>query len=235
VKEINITIKGNDTTFNGKNLKQMNNDEKQQALAEINKTVRPKGRMLHREMAFDMRPDSDRIRYFTYRTDSGMRFNGEGMNGQHALPRLRLDMDMRRDGPGMNDRIVRVRGFNMGNAQTFNYNYSDKNGINTHISYRVTDAFADAIRKVAGVEKADLELKDLTLTPQFSTGNTVLSFALPAKSAEIRFTDTDGNTIWKEKIATTTFTKNFNLGMNGVYYLTVKQAGKTAVKQIIKE
>lgn len=244
-KEVNITIHNNDTTFNGKNLKDMKPAEKQDAIAEINKTVKPKGPRAT-NYALELRQDyqdSSQVKLFTYQADSvrsllNGRIAGE-INDLRVSPQVPMRMESPSpvmDGMTYNNRPFRLRTMRLGNTQNFDYNNTDKEGISTHISYRVTEAFMDAAKKVAGVDKSDLELQDLTLTPQFSAGKTTLAFSLPAKTAaDVQLTDSDGKSIWKDKTNTGLFNKSFTWGLNGVFYLVVKQGGKTAVKRIVKE
>lgn len=251
-KEVRITIKGIDTTFNGKNIKSLAPKEKEEALAEINKTTQP-----HRNMRLQLNeprgvlgPDSNGVvRVLTLRYDTsgyrgpltmdGERFKDDNINGGGRVPNMRFRMDSpgpRMDGMAYNDRPIRIRNFRMGSMQNFDYNNTGKDGISTHISYRVNEAMNEEAKRVAGTSTNDLELMDLTLTPQFSAGKTVLNFSLPAKAvADVQLTDSEGKAIWKDKAATATFTKTFTWGLNGVYYLVVKQGGKTVVKRIIKE
>ncbi len=177
IKEINITIKGNDTTFNGKNLKDMSVPEKLQALAQINKTVRPKGRMIPNGLGLSGTTDSGRVQYYSFRTDSAW--------GGNRPNRMSFDLDMRREGNDRTlfDRPVRVRTISLSNSQNFDYNHFDKSGINTHIRYRVSEAFPDVMKKMTGSEKSTLDLQDLLISPQFSTGKTSISFILPATNA----------------------------------------------------
>ena len=236
-KEVNISIHNNDTTFNGKNLKDMKPTEKQEALTEINKTVKPKA---PRSMNWAMethtnRPDSNLVKVFTYRADSVSSLINDMRGAIEARVRAERPAPMM-DGMGYNNRPLRIRTGRMGNTQNFDYNNTDKDGISTHVSYHVTEAFTEVAKKVSGVEKSDLDLQDLTLTPQFTAGKTTLAFTLPAKTAaDVQLTDSEGKSIWKEKATTASFNKSFTWGLNGVYYLVVKQGGKTAVKRIVKE
>jgi|GEM_PF-6591175 len=224
--------------------------EKQEAIAEINKTVKPKGAR-GTNWAFESRvsgPDSAGVRVYTYRRDSVNKgrlsldldqFRGDNINGVGRMPDMAFRMaDGPRDGQRgiirYNNGTINIR--HLGNTQNFDYNNTDKEGISTHISYHVTDAFMDAAKRVAGVDKKDLELQDLTLTPQFSAGKTILAFTLPVKTtADVQLTDSEGKSIWKDKATTGTFNKSFTWGLNGVFYLVVKQGGKTAVKRIVKK
>jgi hypothetical protein len=126
--------------------------------------------------------------------------------------------------------------FRYRNIQSFEYTNTGSDGISTHISFRVTDPSPEKLKALTGSEKAELEVNDLTLVPEFSAGKTVLMFSLPSKSvAEVKFTDNEGKLIWSDKAVNGSFTKSFALGLNGIYFLQVKQSGKVALKRIIKE
>ena len=91
-------------------------------------------------------------------------------------------------------------------------------------------------KRLSGSEKATLELGDLTLTPEFSSGKTMLMFSLPAKeNADVKLTNSDGKILWSSKTAAGAFSKNFIMPVNGIYYLIVKQGANIAVKKLVKE
>jgi hypothetical protein len=126
--------------------------------------------------------------------------------------------------------------FHHRNVQRFDYTNTGSDGISTHTSFRVSDASPEKLKNTTGTEKADLEIKDLNLVPEFSSGKMLLMFSLTSKSvAEVKFTDNEGKLIWSEKAMNGSFSKSFPLGLNGVYFLQVKQAGKVALKRIVKE
>ncbi|MFD1258041.1 T9SS type A sorting domain-containing protein [Mucilaginibacter terrae] len=240
-KEINIVIKDNDTTFNGKNLKKMAPDERQDALAEINKTVKPHS---PQRLEFNTRQSinikgHDGIKsVYTYRRDSSRRYANPTDGLTSRLPNVNFGME----GPikerlRPEERPLRMRNFSRQNSQTFDFNNVGKDGINTHVSYQVTEAGVEDAKKFAGLNTTStLELQDLTFTPQFTAGKTVLSFTLPAKTAaDVQLTDSEGKIIWKDKTALAGFSKTFTWGLNGVYYLVVKQGGNAVVKRIVKE
>jgi len=61
-------------------------------------------------------------------------------------------------------------------------------------------------------------------------------FSLPTKAiAEVKLVNSQGNILWTEKAAGGSFTKSFVMGLNGMYYLQVKQGSGVAVKRIMKE
>jgi len=133
----------------------------------------------------------------------------------------------------------RPMGFNRRNTQNFVYTNTDNEGISTRVSYRVSEHPATLDHEAGKVEKSQLEMldvNDLTLAPEFSAGKTVLMFSLPSKAAaEVKLKDTNGNLLWSEKAINGKFNKSFPLGLNGLYYLQIKQGNKIAVKEIRKD
>jgi len=133
-------------------------------------------------------------------------------------------------------RNPRMEFFRHRNLQSFDYSNTGTDGINTHVSFRVTDPSLEKLKTITGSEKAELEIKDLNLVPEFSSGKTMLMFNLPLKSvADVKLMDNEGKLIWNDKAMNGRFNKSFALGLNGVYYLQVKQAGKIVLKRIVKE
>lgn len=192
-----------------------------------------------RVMPFD---DSTRNKFFKFRfrgpdgKDSLFTYNFR-MNDDFGNMRewdgddfMRGDEMMKRRMPMMMERMHRR------NSQSFNYSNTGSDGISTHISFNVSDASPERTKKITGTEKADLELKDLALVPEFSSGKTLLTFGLNARAgADVKLTDNDGKVIWNDKAANGSFSKSFPLGLNGIYLLEVKQGNKVALKRIIKE
>lgn len=129
--------------------------------------------------------------------------------------------------------------FSRKNSQNFMYTSTDNDGINTHVSYQVSDHQATLDFDAGKPEKAQLDMlniTDLNIVPQFTAGKTILMFSLPSKAAaEVQLKDSKGNLLWSEKALNGSFTKSFALGLNGLYYLQVKQGNKIVVKEIMKD
>jgi hypothetical protein len=126
--------------------------------------------------------------------------------------------------------------FERRNSQSFDYVNTDKDGISTHMSIHVSDASREMLKEIARVEEANLEIKDLTIVPEFTSGKTVLMFNLPAKTiADVKLKDSEGKIIWSDKSTGGSFSKAFVLGLNGIYYLQVKQGKDVVLKRIMKE
>jgi hypothetical protein len=86
------------------------------------------------------------------------------------------------------------------------------------------------------VEGPKFEIEDLNIVPEFSTGKTLLTFNLSGKTvAEVKLIDSEGKLIWNEKVTDGRFIKSFVLGLNGIYYLQIKQGNSFAIKRILKE
>ena len=129
-----------------------------------------------------------------------------------------------------------MMGYGRRNSQSFNYVNTDNNNISTRISFNVSDVTNDDLKRMPHIEGPRLEISDLNLVPQFSTGKTLVIFSLPSKAvAEVKLVDSQGNILWTEKASGGSFTKSFVMGLNGIYYLQVKQGNGVAVKRIMKE
>jgi hypothetical protein len=166
------------------------------------------------------------------RADRRMRINPPGRDNMDEAP----------DGMTWKGRTGRdpmrepMMGFARRNTQNFNYVNTDNNGIATRISFHISDVTNDDLKRMPHIEGPRLEITDLNVVPEFSTGKTLLIFSLPTKAAaEVKLVDGEGKTLWTEKSMGSSFTKSFVLGLNGIYYLQVKQGNSVAVKRILKE
>jgi len=171
-------------------------------------------------------PDSNmRKRVFSF--DENMRGLPRMMERSH--PRLFMD------GMDVFDRIPSRRE----NSQSFNYVNTDKDGISSRMSIRISEANEETLKKVnAGNTKSELTVNDLTLSPNFSNGKLNLSFSLPEKgSAVIRILDSSMKEIFTDKPATINniYFKQISLPKNGVYYISISQGGKAFVRRVVKE
>jgi hypothetical protein len=245
-RRLEIRINNGDTVVNGKNIKDMSAIDREQALKDINSfkdgMAADTGK---RALFFERRMfgNNDSARHGTFR------FRYRGPNGRDSMMTFNYRMppsgrdfhyEPRDFGfRNYNFEMPPMHGFVMAhrrNSQSFSYTNTDSDGIMTHINYNVSDASPERTKKETGNEKADLQLQDLVIVPEFSSGKTMLSFSLPAHTAaEVKLTDNDDKVIWNEKAANGSFSKSFTLGLNGMYLLEVKQRGKTALKRIVKE
>jgi len=122
------------------------------------------------------------------------------------------------------------------NSQDFDYENINNDGVVTHVTFQVTEASDDDLKRMEYVEGPKFDIKDLNLAPQFSSGKILLMFNLLSKApADVKLSDSEGKMLWREKTTTGVFSKTFALGLNGVYYLQVKQGKNIALKRILKE
>ncbi|MCJ8210522.1 T9SS type A sorting domain-containing protein [Mucilaginibacter sp. RS28] len=294
-RNLDIRISNGDTVINGKNIKELDPQQRRQAQEDINRISAPRGMRVRP----GLRPFENREPRDLNNLNDEVRIEKRGdewvMAEDHGPAPLNGELHVRRIGPGNNQIIIRrkgdvlvdsavamdsgvktdsvrvysfqetiqpprphgddffsvpehremfsdrLRGGRMGgfarrNSQNFTFENTDGSGITTRISYRVNEVAGQRLKRVAGVEKAELNITDLKLVPDFTSGKTTLMFALPAKgAATVAMTDSEGKPLWEEKAAGASFNKTFALPLNGIYYLKVKQGGKLAIKEIIKE
>ena len=255
-KDVEIKIMNGDTTVNGKNIKNLSPDERRDALRDIR----------HLSGDEMMNNDGGKHRVFVFRRrDTAITRDGdhrpvitgaviiqkdsaENIVEMRPGRRMRINPPERDnineapDGMTWSGRTGRdpmrepMMGFARRNTQNFSYVNTDNNGIATRISFHISDVTNDDLKRMPHIEGARLEISDLNVVPEFSTGKTLLIFSLPKKAtAEVKLVDGEGKALWAEKSVGSSFTKSFVLGLNGIYYLQVKQGNSVAVKRILKE
>ena len=258
-KNMNITIINGDTTINGKNIKELSPKDREQALKDIDNLSSPetngKQRIVIRKRSLTDTGGRNMIYKRRFFNDDDLTENHRSFNdsAKHILKfRMKkpdgadstftFNYRMNGDPDEFFDDHMRNFNYNMRerenfrhrNVQRFDYTNTGNDGISTHTSFRVSDASPEKLKNVT--EKAELELRDLNFVPEFSSGKTLLIFSLASKTAaEVKFTDSEGKLIWSEKMANGKFSKSFALGLNGVYFLQVKQGSKVALKRVVKE
>ena len=254
-KDVEIKIVNRDTTVNGKNIKDLSPDERRNALRDI--------RHLSGDEMVENDHGTHHVFYFrrdSVITDDGnyrpmisgtmiIRKDSTG-DAMYMRPGRRMkinppaggNMDEAPDGMTWRGRTGRdpmrepMMCFARKNSQSFNYVNTGNDGISTRISFHISDVSNDDLKRIPHIEGPRLEISDINLVPEFSTGKTLLIFSLPGNtSAEVKLFDSEGKVLWAERSAGGTFTKNFVLGLNGVYYLQVKQGNGVVVKRILKE
>ncbi|MDP9046815.1 MAG: T9SS type A sorting domain-containing protein [Bacteroidota bacterium] len=263
-KDLEIKIENGDTIINGKNIKELSLRERREALSDI-KHLTGEGSdkntrvyMFQRDSAGDA-PGRIGLRrngfkngnrfplitgHVTIRDSLGnsiseSRDNLKNMNRAFSFRyRMNNDNPDRMELLGQNfERPLRgPLGFERRNSQNFNYVNTNNDGISTRVSFHVSDASNDDLKRIPLIEGSKFEVENLNLIPEFSSGKTLLMFALPAKTiAEVKLSDSEGRLIWSEKSNGGSFSKKFSLGLNGIYFLQVKQGKNVLVKRILKE
>lgn len=256
-KDIEIKIENGDTSINGKNINTLSGKDRENALRDIKHLsgdMPPAGGDNQRVFVFKRRDpviknDSGRQMItadIVITKDSAGNTIGARLQKRDAM---RTRMNFKYNNPDqMPDRMEWRNGSADGpmrrpmmrpehrNSQNFTYVNTDNNDISTRISFYISDVNNDDLKKMPHIEGARLDITDLNIVPEFSTGKTLILFSLPSKgAAEVKLIDSEGKDLWSEKTTGTTFTKSFVIGLNGIYYLEVKQGSGIAVKRIMKE
>lgn len=246
-KDLEIKIENGDTTVNGKNIKKLSAKERQEALTDIRHLNGETGRVF----LFQRRDSVNGPGRIEFKR-RGNRFpliTGDMITRDSAGNRENRNFTFRyrmnNDNPGrmelLGDNIegpLRGSGmrFERRNSQNFNYVSTNNDGISTRVSFHVSDASNDDLKRIPHVEGTKFEIENLNLVPEFSSGKTLLMFNLPAKTpTEVKLFDSEGHILWTEKSNGGSFSKKFSLGLNGIYFLHVKQGKNVVVKRILKE
>jgi len=150
-------------------------------------------------------------------------------------------MVFRGDAPGVEiERRAFPGSMERNNSSSFNYSHTDKDGISSRMNIRISDANKDKLKKITGAETItkSLDVNDLTLFPNFSSGKMTLSFNVASKgNAKISVLDSDMKSIFTNEATNFSgnYVKQLSLPKNGVYYVTVNQNGNWFVKRLVKE
>lgn len=248
-KDVEIKILNGDTTVNGKNIKELSAKDRQNALSDIKHLNTDRSRNFH----FFMRKDSAGRRFNRMELRRRMQDNGghqpeiteniiikdslgntvETKTGRPRPFSTRRGMIERNFGERLSPPL---RPFERKNSQSFDYVTTDNEGISTRLRFRVTEISNEDLKKMPHVEGGKFEISDLNLVPEFSTGKTLIMFNLPSKTiADIKLIDSQGKVLWNDKTNNGSFSKNCVIGLNGIYYLQIKQGNNIAVKKIVKE
>lgn len=253
-KDMDIQILNGDTTVNGKNIKQLSAADRQDALTDINNLHNPANRKVFLFKQIDS--VDGRIKHFELRRRAGR--NDQVSIADNVVVRDSLGNIVERRPKGMErrweiredrngDRPDMGRGpdgrpmgpmarFDRKNSQTFEYVNTDNDGVRTRVSFHVAEASNDDLKRMPYVEGPKFEIKDLNLVPQFSSGKILLMFNLLSKApAEVKLSDSEGKLLWSDKAVNGIFNKSFALGLNGIYYLQIKQGKSISLKKIMKE
>lgn len=233
-KDMDIRIANGDTTINGKNIKELSAADRQDALTDINN--------LPKNPVKEFRQNSNDRRVFTFKRRDTL--GGDELKaGKMKKMNREMVFNYRQDEGATDKMEMRERRFerpigrfDRKNTQNFEYVNTDNDGVSTHISFRVSEASDDDLKRMPYVEGPKFEIKDLNLVPQFSSGKVLLMFNLLSKApAEVKLSDSEGKFLWSEKAINGSFSKSFALGLNGIYYLQIKQGKSISLKRIMKE
>ena len=200
----------------------------------------------------------DKLRFFKFYGDSifsdydsdttmnVFRFKMDGLdsNLRKRIITLHRDMDLRaprRFSPPLSFERIESSGLkNRNNTSTYKYSHTDKEGISSRMNIHISDVDDSFLKKISGSEKAGnaLNIKDLTLFPNFSNGKIGISFNLETKgSLKIKILDADLKQIFTDEVGNFNgnYMKQIALPENGVYYISISQNGAWYVRKFIKE
>jgi hypothetical protein len=247
-KDVEIKIVNGDTTVNGKNIKELSAADRQNALRDIKHINSDAGPAAYSFKRQDSTGGKAERLEFRKRMENGAH---QPMITEHVVVRdslgniVEVKSGHRRtfaNRPGFGERNFDggpgpgMRSFERRVSQSFDYVNTDNEGISTRLRFRVTEISNEDLKKMPHVEGGKFEISDLNLVPEFSTGKTLLMFNLPEKGlADVKLIDSEGKVLWKEKSTDGKFTNSFAMGLNGVYYLQIKQGNNIAIKRIVKE
>lgn len=179
---------------------------------------------------------------------NGFIFKGTGLDTNSRKRVITMNRNFNLIEPGMNERntppMVFERRMMPGaaertNSSSFNYNQIDKDGISNRMNLRISDAGKDQLKKIMGSESmtTELNVEDLTLFPNFSTGKLGLSFNMESRGAvKIKVLDSQLNQVYADEVANFSgnYMKQISLPKNGIYYISIKQNAGWYVKKLIK-
>ena len=265
-KDMEIRIENGDTTINGKNIKSLSAEDRQSALTDINNLRgNMNDRQLNSNGRGNYTFKRDTAGGKTMRMEFRKREqgNGEGpmmgrrfredtltvmtRRGKMGEGNKKMTFSYRFDDENPDEIRPRERGINRmpmremrrherRNTQNFDYENTNNDGVVTHLTFHVSEASDDDLKRMEYVEGPKFDIKDLNIAPQFSSGKILLTFDLAGKALTVvKLCDSEGKTLWTDKTVSGSFTKSFALGLNGVYYLQVKQGKNIALKRIMKE
>jgi hypothetical protein len=108
------------------------------------------------------------------------------------------------------------------------------------MNFRLSEAEKSQVKTITGIENNGnlLDIKDLTLFPNFSNGKVGISFNLESKgSIKLKILNNDLKPVFTDEISNFngSYMKQISLPENGVYYISINQNNVWYVKQIVKE
>lgn len=263
-----IIITNGDTIINGKKLREAKREERIRLKKEFNKIedhikglnneesiIVRKNNDKDLEIKIERGTDephvlhwkSDDVNEFDSDTIMNVfKFEMDGLdsNLRKQIITLHRDMDLiapRRFSPPQRFNRIENLGFrNRNNSSSYSYSHIDKNGISSRMNISISDVDDSYLKKVSGIEKVNntLDIKDLTLFPNFSNGKMGLSFNLETKGS-IRIKILDGNLkqIFTDEVNNFSgnYMKQLALPENGIYYISINQNGNWYIRKLIKE
>ena len=232
-KEMTIKIENGDTIVNGKNIKDLLNKERAFVMKDIK----------HITTQITIKSDSEKTTpnkniIFNTIKDSAVVIGPETIQKEMEalIKQKQQEINLKEQESYQQTTFSLMNRIRGRNTASFDYVNYGNDGIGTHIRFSTSDVSSDDLKRLPYVQGGKFELENLMIVPEFSSGNILLTFSLPAnKEAEVKFINSSGNIIWTEKTQSNAFKKEFSLILNGIYYLQVRQGNSFALKRITKE
>ena len=201
-----IIISNGDTIINGKKLSEVDKQERirlRKEFSEMQSTTKgfegnSESRVIIRKRTSKEAPvlnwNDGNTKEIELRVEKNMpddvhifEFDGDGLDSNLRKRVITMNRNFNLNEPGMGGRntppTVFERGMMPGaeerkNSSSFNYNNIDKDGISSRMNLRIIEADKDQLTNITGSESmtSTLNVEDLTLFPNFSTGKLGLSF-----------------------------------------------------------
>lgn len=127
---------------------------------------------------------------------------------------------------------------NSPNSNNFSYSTTDNDGFTTRINYTISEPSNTELKNTFKDEKIafnSLNISDVMLVPNFSTGKTTLTFTSKAKGAlNIKMIDSAGNAILSENktLLGESYSNTFSASRNGNYFLQISQGSQTFIRKV---
>ena len=205
--------------------------------------------------------DSTRMRNFSFKTDGisptvidftrdslmrkleGMIMDREMVKGRSLAEDIDWEMvHPRRVTPGRPNNnsgyTMTLPSPNKPNSNTFNYSTTDRDGYTTKIMYSILEPTkSDLINifKDDNFNINELNISDVILIPNFTSGKTTLSFSTKVKGAiSIKLIDSAGTTLFFDNKTLTgeLYNNSFSIAKNGNYFLYITQGSQTYIRKV---
>ena len=271
-----IIINGGDTTINGKNFKNLSEEEKTELRKEFTQVEKRRISMnsprintsiskIRKKSADNdsliLVTDSTRMRKFSYTIDGNApkvfefwrdtlvgKLDGTNMEREIILGRnLGEDIDwemvhprrVASGRPSINSGYtMTLPASNKPNSNTFNYSTTDKDGFTTNITYTVAEPSKTDLNSTFKDEKINvngLNISDVMLIPNFTSGKTTLTFSTKAKGVlNIKLMDSAGTTLFSDNktLIGELYSNSFSVAKNGNYFLHITQGSQTFIRKV---
>ena len=262
-----IIISNGDTIINGKKLSEVDKQERirlRKEFSEMESTTKgfegnSESRVIIRKRTSKEAPvlnwNDGNPKEIELRVEKNMpediqifKFEGDGLDSNLRKRVITMNRNFNLNELGMGGRNTPPTVFDQGrmpgaaerkNSASFNYNNIDKDGIPSRMNLRIIEAGKDQLTKIMGSESmtSTLNVEDLTLFPNFSTGKLGLSFNMESRGpVKVKVLDSQLNQVYADEATNFSgnYMKQISLPKNGIYYISIQQNASWFVKKLIK-